>query len=152
MKDAQGYWRGRCNDSGCDCDVFMLEDAECSSCDYCGHPPSDHVLMALGPCTSCPPNECDEYVEDPGEEGKCSYCGCTPDDHSRCNCVTTIHCVLCSYGQLVFNSCAELQCKLAGCTKPRSVESERIHDFCGRSHAKQSLIREFWSSQNREYN
>ena len=86
MKDAQGNWRGRCNSSGCQCDLFMPEDTDCSTCDYCGHPPTDHVIMTLGPCTSC--GQCSEYVEDEGEEGKCSYCGCTPADHGRRNCVT----------------------------------------------------------------
>lgn len=88
MKDAQGNWRGRCNNPGCQCDFFLSEDVACSACDYCGHPPSDHVIMTLGPCTSCGDSECSEYVEDVGEEGKCSYCGCTPADHGRHNCVT----------------------------------------------------------------
>ena len=86
MKDAQGNWRGRCNSSGCQCDFFLSEDTDCSACDYCGHPPTDHDIMTLGPCTSC--GQCSEYVEDAGEEGKCSYCGCTPADHGRRNCVT----------------------------------------------------------------
>ena len=84
MKDAQGNWRGRCTSPECKCDFFMSEDATNSACDYCGHPHTDHVVLALGPCTSCPPAECTEYVEDEGDEGKCSYCGCTTANHGRC--------------------------------------------------------------------
>ena len=72
----------------------MSEDAASLACDYCEHPPSDHVV--LGPCTSCPRNECSEYVEDEGEEGSCSYCGCTPADHGRRKCVVCVnYIVLC---------------------------------------------------------
>ena len=143
MKDAQGNWRGRCNSSGCQCDFFLSEDADCSACDYCGHPPTDHDIMTLGPCTSC--GQCSEYVEDAGEEGKCSYCGCTPADHGRRNCVTiTLYIVharlVCSIPLYIYT---ELHCKLPGCTKPRCVEGDRIYDFCGRSHAKQYLMRKF---------
>ena len=57
---------------------------------------------------------------------------------------TTSRSVICA--QLVFNindACTELHCKLPGCKKPRLVEGQRIHDFCGRSHARQYMIREF---------
>ena len=56
---------------------------------------------------------------------------------------TTLCCVM--YAQLLFNNdpSTELHCKLPGCTKPRWVEGQRIHDFCGRAHAKQYMIREF---------
>lgn len=98
MKDAQGFWRGRCSKTGCPCSYFMSEDAACSDCDYCEHSPSEHVV--LGACTSCSQNECAAYEEDEGDEGSCSYCGCTPADHGRHNCVASLHIVYCALTNL----------------------------------------------------
>ena len=49
-KDKRGVARGKCN--ACDCEEFEVEDQAHIKCDYCGHPPGQHEIVATADETS----------------------------------------------------------------------------------------------------
>ena len=81
MKDVQGVQRGKCN--SCECIEYRRpEESSRHRCEYCDHPPTQHVkIIELGACKTkdC---DCDKYAsEDPNSYTDCQYCGCPASQH-----------------------------------------------------------------------
>lgn len=141
----------------------MASDKGGVRCEHCNHTPVDHVrIVKLGACKSPGGCDCDEYLsEETNSYTDCQYCGCAAFVHEGAEIlrkpkkdVASAAAGTVSGGGAGFPSSSMAfqprtstegvpvqdmtfgTCKRSGCTFPRRVEGDRVHDYCSRTCAR----------------